>query len=175
MRRAAALTLTLTAGVVGVAAPPEVEALHQRAMAVPVSGVARGALRDTYSQGRSGHSHEAIDIAAPTGTPVLAVADGRLAKLFTSVAGGLTLYQLDAQGQFFYYYAHLARYADGVHEGMLLHRCELIGYVGTTGNASPDSPHLHFAVFVADTQKRWWLGAPINPFPALKDSASPGC
>jgi len=141
--------------------------LAARDLLVPVAGVAREALRDTYEQGRGGRSHEAIDIMAPRGTAVLAVDDGRLVKLFRSVPGGLTVYQFDTRGELAYYYAHLDRYADGLKEGMVLRRGDLLGYVGSTGNASAQAPHLHFAVFRLGPQKQWWKGEPVNPYPAL--------
>jgi murein DD-endopeptidase MepM/ murein hydrolase activator NlpD len=135
---------------------------------VPVQGMAVAQLTDTYTATRSeGRTHEAIDIMAPRGTPVLAVADGRVEKLFESKQGGLTLYQFEPSGKFVYYYAHLDRYAPGVIEGRALRQGEVIGYVGSTGNASPDGPHLHFAVFVLGPERQWWKGTPINPYPLL--------
>lgn len=101
-----------------------------------------------------------------------AVDDGKLAKLFTSVPGGLTVYQFDPDGRLAYYYAHLDRYADGLREGMTLRRCDLLGYVGTSGNAPADSTHLHFAVFRLGPERQWWKGTAINPYAALKVSAS---
>ena len=145
--------------------------LAARKLAVPVEGVSAAALRDTFADGRPGHRHEAIDIPAPRGTKVFAVDDGRLAKLFTSVPGGLTVYQFDPKGELNYYYAHLDRYADGLREGMTLRRCQLLGYVGTSGNAPPESPHLHFAVFRLGPERQWWRGTPLNPHPALVESA----
>ncbi|MBA3898451.1 MAG: M23 family metallopeptidase [Sphingomonadaceae bacterium] len=139
-------------------------------LAIPVDHVESSALRDTFGDGRPGHRHEAIDIAAPRGTKVLAVDDGEIVKLFTSVRGGLTVYQFDPQGRLAYYYAHLDRYAETVHEGMTVHRCDLIGYVGSTGNAPADAPHLHFATFLLGARKHWWEGTAINPFPALRGS-----
>ena len=133
---------------------------------VPVQGIGAAQLQDTYTQSRSeGRTHEAIDIMAPTGTPVLAVADGKVDKLFDSKQGGLTLYQFDPGGQYAYYYAHLDRYAAGVVEGKLLRQGEVIGYVGSTGNADPAAPHLHFAVFVLGPERAWHKGTPINPYP----------
>ncbi len=135
---------------------------------VPVQGMAAAQLSDTYTATRSeGRTHEAIDIMAPRGTPVLAVADGAVEKLFESKQGGLTLYQFEPSGKFVYYYAHLDRYAPGVVQGKPLRQGELIGYVGSTGNASPDGPHLHFAVFVLGPERQWWKGTPINPYPLL--------
>ncbi|MDM0010563.1 M23 family metallopeptidase [Variovorax sp. J22G73] len=135
---------------------------------MPVDGVHPSVLQDTFADGRTEGPHEALDIMAARGTPVRAVDDGTLAKLFHSVPGGLTVYQFDPTGQLSYYYAHLDRYADGLHEGMALKRGDLIGYVGSTGNASPSAPHLHFAVFRLGPEKHWWQGSPINPYPALR-------
>lgn len=147
--------------------------LNARPLAMPLQGISASALRDTFNDGRPGHTHEAIDIAAPRGTPVYAVDDGRLVKLFTSVPGGLTVYQFDPDGRLAYYYAHLDRYADGLREGVALRRGDLLGYVGSTGNASPDAPHLHFAVFRLGSEKQWWKGTALNPFAALQRVAVP--
>jgi len=138
-----------------------------RRLVIPVAGVSLKDLRDTFDDGRPGHRHEAIDIPAPLGTRVLAVDDGTLVKLFRSVPGGLTIYQFDPEARYSYYYAHLDGYAEGVREGMRLRRGDVIGYVGTTGNASPSAPHLHFAVFRLGPERRWWQGEAINPFGAL--------
>ena len=92
---------------------------------------------------------------------------GPVEKLFTSDRGGLTLYQFDPSGQFAYYYAHLQRYADGLAEQQTVRRGQVIGYVGATGNANPDAPHLHFAVFVLGPERRWWEGTAVNPYPLL--------
>jgi murein DD-endopeptidase MepM/ murein hydrolase activator NlpD len=146
--------------------------LASRAIAFPVPGVDASKVADNYLQGRGNRTHEAIDIMAPRGTRVVAVDDGKLVKLFTSVPGGLTVYQFDPQGQLAYYYAHLDRYADGLQEGMALRRGDLIGYVGSTGNASPDAPHLHFAVFRLGPEKQWWKGTPVNPFTALRNASA---
>ena len=134
---------------------------------VPVVGTAKKNLIDTYNDRREGHPHEALDIPAPRGTPVVAAGDGRVVKLFRSAAGGLTVYQFDPSERFAYYYAHLDKYASGLAEGMILKRGDAIGAVGSTGNASPGSPHLHFAVFRLGPEKKWWKGSPINPFPLL--------
>lgn len=137
---------------------------------IPVSGVTANQLSDTFGQARGAERrHEALDIMATMGTPVLAVADGKVVKLFDSKPGGLTLYQFDPSETYSYYYAHLDRYASGVSEGMQLKRGDLIGYVGATGNADPAAPHLHFAVFELAPQKHWWQGTPVNPYPLLRD------
>lgn len=141
--------------------------LAQHALLVPVAGVAPGALSDNYQQGRGKRQHEAIDILAPAGTPVLATDDGRIAKLFHSKPGGLTIYQFDPASQLAFYYAHLQRYAQGLQEGLDVKRGDVIGYVGSSGNADPGTPHLHFAVFKLGDPPKWWQGAPVNPYPAL--------
>lgn len=144
--------------------PHLVQELHEHDLLIPVEGVSRGDLRDTYSEARGSHSHEALDIIAPRDTKVLAVTDGRVQKLFTSKDGGLTIYQFDPTETFAYYYAHLDRYADGLREGQTVMRGDVIGYVGTTGNAPPGTPHLHFAIFRLGPERQWWNGEPINPY-----------
>ncbi len=141
---------------------------------IPVAGINANALEDTFNDARgSERGHEAIDILAPRGTQVFAVADGKIVKLFTSKAGGLTIYQFDTSEKFAYYYAHLDRYAADVKEGMALKRGDLIGYVGSSGNADPKTPHLHFAIFALGPEKQWWKGSPVNPYPLLGGSARP--
>jgi len=137
---------------------------------VPVQGIKSAQLTDTFYQPRGEQrQHEALDIMAPTGTPVVAVADGKVVKLFQSKPGGLTVYQFDPTEQFAYYYAHLDRYADGLVEGMDVKRGTVIGYVGVTGNSDPNAPHLHFALVSLTAEKQWWKGTPINPFPLMSD------
>lgn len=136
---------------------------------LPVQGIQASQLRDTFTDARSeGRVHDAIDIMADAGTPVLAVADGTVEKLFDSERGGLTIYQFEPSGRWCYYYAHLQRYADGLAEKQVIKRGEVIGYVGSTGNASADAPHLHFEVHVLGPEKQWWKGESINPFPLLQ-------
>lgn len=137
-------------------------------LTIPVQGVTSAQLRDTFSEARSeGRVHEALDVMAPRGTPVLAVADGTVEKLFTSVPGGLTIYQFEPTGRYAYYYAHLDRYADGLQEKQAIRRGEVIGYVGSTGNADPSAPHLHFAIFELGPERQWWKGTAINPYPVF--------
>lgn len=144
------------------------------ALLIPVQGVQASELVDTFNQTRGGtRIHEALDIMAPRGREVVAVADGKVVKLFNSQQGGLTVYQFDPTERYAYYYAHLDRYAPGLTEGQLIRRGELVGYVGSTGNASPDAPHLHFAIFELGPEKRWWEGRPINPYPLLRGSSVP--
>lgn len=136
---------------------------------LPVAGIRVDQLRDNFEETRGGtRRHEAIDILAPRGSPVLAAVDGTVVKLFTSQQGGLTIYEFDAAGEYCYYYAHLDRYAPGLVEGMALKRGDRIGDVGTTGNAPKNTPHLHFAVFRLGPDKRWWEGEAMNPFPMLQ-------
>lgn len=138
------------------------------ALLIPVAGVGPGDLVDTYTDARSGgRVHDAIDIHAPRGTPVLAAADGTLVKLFDSERGGLAIYQLDPDQRTIYYYAHLDRYAAGVREGMGLRQGDTIGYVGDTGNAQPGNYHLHFEINTTPDPERYWGGTPINPYPWL--------
>jgi len=134
-----------------------------------VQGVDFAALRDTFDDARgSERRHEALDIMAPAGTPVLAVADGTIEKLFTSDRGGLTIYQFEPTGTYAYYYAHLQAYAPGIVEGQPVRRGDVLGTVGSTGNADPAAPHLHFAVFRLTPEKQWWTGEPVNPYPLLQ-------
>lgn len=143
--------------------------LRDRRLTIPVQGYAAERLVQTFDDQRSGaRRHEAIDILAPRHTPVVAVEDGTIARLFSSKAGGITVYQYDPQERFIYYYAHLDRYADGITEGDRLRRGQVIGYVGTTGNAPPNTPHLHFAIFEMSDRKRWWEGTPIDPYLVLR-------
>jgi murein DD-endopeptidase MepM/ murein hydrolase activator NlpD len=160
-----------TSGRTGVIPPtaPEAIDLASRKLTIPVAGFPAEKLVRSYHDSRSGkREHEAIDILSPTGTPVVAVEDGTIAKLFTSKAGGLTIYQFDPSQQYSYYYAHLDRYADGLKEGDRVTRGQVIGYVGVTGNAPKNTPHLHFAVYRLTAEKRWWEGTPIDPYDILR-------
>ena len=139
---------------------------------MPVEGARRQDLHDSFSESRDGRRHEAIDILAPRGTPVDAAVDGSIAKLFTSARGGLTIYEFDRASNYCYYYAHLDRYAEGLHDGQLVQRGQRIGYVGTTGDAPPQTPHLHFSIFKLGPDHRWWEGVAIDPYPALLTAAA---
>jgi murein DD-endopeptidase MepM/ murein hydrolase activator NlpD len=137
---------------------------------LPVQGVRPEELRDTFTDSRSeGRVHDAIDIMAPRDAPVLAAADGRVVKLFRSVKGGVTLYQLAAADErVVLYYAHLERYADGLAEGHFARRGETIAYVGDTGNVSPGATHLHFQIYRVTDPKHFWTGDDVNPYPLLR-------
>jgi murein DD-endopeptidase MepM/ murein hydrolase activator NlpD len=138
-------------------------------MVAPISGLIPAELHDTFDQsrGQGQGRHEAIDIMEARGTPVQAVVDGTIVKLFLSKPGGNTIYLFDEAGEFCYYYAHLDHYAPNLREGMHVSHGEVIAFVGSTGNASPDAPHLHFAIFKLGLHKRWWKGTPVNPYPVL--------
>lgn len=149
------------------AAPPE--ALAHRKFEMPVEGVKPEQLVRSFEDRRSGtRTHEALDILAPRNTPVKAIDDGAIARLFESKAGGITIYQFDPTEQFCYYYAHLERYADGLREGDHVKKGQVIGYVGISGNAPKDTPHLHFAIFKLTSAKRWWEGTPVDPYDILR-------
>jgi peptidoglycan LD-endopeptidase LytH len=136
-------------------------------LTIPVAGKTAEDLTPQFFDERGERGHEALDIIAPMGEPVVAVEDGKIAKLFTSEAGGLTVYQFDPTEKYAYYYAHLDRYADGLADGAMVMRGQVIGYVGTTGNAAAAGPHLHFAIFQLGPEKQWWKGEALDPYPAL--------
>jgi murein DD-endopeptidase MepM/ murein hydrolase activator NlpD len=140
-------------------------ALH---LAMPIAGIDPAKLQDDFNEIRDGGKHDALDILSPRGTPVLAVAEGNVRKLFTSKKGGLTVYQFDDSETYSFYYAHLDRYAPGLKENTLLRKGDVLGYVGSTGNAPANAPHLHFAVNLLGPDKNWWQGTPIDPLPLLR-------
>lgn len=142
-------------------------ALMQRRLIIPVEGVQAKDLRDGFNEMRGGHRHEALDIMAPRGTPVLAADEGNVAKLFLSKPGGLTVYQFDGSQTYCYYYAHLDHYAPGLKEGTLLRKGEVLGYVGSSGDASAGAPHLHFTIFKLGPDRHWWQGTAIDPYEFL--------
>ena len=148
----------------GVSVPHDSERLL-----MPVEGISPERLKSTFDESRGGgfRTHHAIDILAPRGTPVRAAVPGTIKKLFTSRAGGITIYEFDRAEDRCYYYAHLDRYAPSVVEGMQVAQGDVIGYVGTTGNAPAKTPHLHFAITILPPTKEWWKGEPIDPFPLL--------
>jgi peptidoglycan LD-endopeptidase LytH len=145
--------------------PSSPSQLEDRHLLVPVEGVRPDELTRQFNDERGGsRRHEAIDILAPRNTPVKAVEDGTIARLFYSKAGGITVYQFDPTANFCYYYAHLERYAEGLREGQAVRRGQIIGYVGTSGNAPKATPHLHFAIFRLTEARHWWEGTPIDPY-----------
>jgi murein DD-endopeptidase MepM/ murein hydrolase activator NlpD len=139
-------------------------------LAVPVAGIKPAQLSDTFTQARAGGArvHDAIDIMAPEGTPVVAAADGTVEKLFNSQGGGgITVYVRSPDQRWTYYYAHLQGYAPGLAEGQRVKRGQMLGRVGHTGNANPAGPHLHFAINRMQPGEKWYHGAPVNPYPLL--------
>jgi len=145
-----------------------VQELRARGLDFPVEGFARAKMADTFNEARAGHVHEAADIMAARNTPVRAVEAGTIARLLKNPSGGITIYQLDPSQRYIYYYAHLERYAEGLREGLAVGRGQVIGYVGTTGNAPENAPHLHFAIFRVVDPKQWWGGAAVNPYLVLR-------
>jgi len=141
-----------------------------RTLTMPVAHMKLSDMRDTFNDSRGQRRHEATDILAPRGTPVLAVEDGTIVKLFLSVPGGRTIYQFDPSERYCYYYAHLDAYEPHLTEGMHVRRGDVIGYVGTTGNAPPKTPHLHFGITEIGKDKKWWGGTPLDPYPILRAS-----
>jgi murein DD-endopeptidase MepM/ murein hydrolase activator NlpD len=142
---------------------------HITPLIIPVAGVKPDQLLDTFTSSRSeGRTHDAIDIMAPAETPVLAATDGQIQKLWQSERGGITIYQLSADQKLVFYYAHLARYADGLTEGKQVRQGEVIAYVGDTGNAGAGNYHLHFSIAMVSDPKRYWEGTNINPYPLLR-------
>jgi len=137
---------------------------------LPIDGIDIESFKGGFDERRGGdRPHEAVDVLSPRNTPVHAVENGTIAKLFYSKAGGLTIYQFDPSGRYCYYYAHLERYADGLHDGQTIAKGDVIGYVGTSGNAPPDTPHLHFAVFELKGDRKWWQGTPLDPYGVFKE------
>jgi murein DD-endopeptidase MepM/ murein hydrolase activator NlpD len=139
-------------------------------LAIPVAGVKAGELVDTFTQARAGGArvHDAIDIMAPTGRPIVSSAPGTVEKMyFSNGGGGTSVYVRSEDGRWSYYYAHLSAYAPGLHEGQRVRRGTPIGYVGFSGNANPAGPHLHMAINRMGPGEKWWQGTPINPYPLL--------
>lgn len=152
-------------------APDDGEALRARELMVPVDGVAPARVPDTFTASRGERGiHGALDILAPRGTRVLAADAGTVWKVRSNPLGGKTVYTIDEAQRFVYYYAHLDRYVDGLKEGQRVAKGDVLGYVGTTGNAPPNTPHLHFQVLRYKGNGRWWDGTPINPRPYLSRS-----
>ncbi|MDE2410335.1 MAG: M23 family metallopeptidase [Sphingomonadales bacterium] len=153
------------------AVPRPVAATASQPLIVPVTGVGPASLVDTFDQARAAGArrHDALDIPAPRGTPVVAAAPGRVEKLFLSKDGGNTVYVRSDDGRTIYYYAHLDAYAPGLAEGAMLAQGAPLGMVGSTGDADPAAPHLHFAIWQTAPQRKWWETAtPINPYPLLR-------
>ena len=144
----------------------DVEDLHYRGLLVPVAGIDASKISNTFNDARDGQrKHNAVDILAKRGTPVLSADDGTILKVGTNALGGNTVWAVDANRRFVYYYAHLDHWADGLRDGMAVQRGDVLGYVGTTGNAPKDVPHLHFQLLRYTNEKRYYDGPPLNPLP----------
>jgi murein DD-endopeptidase MepM/ murein hydrolase activator NlpD len=157
------------------AAPSDATAVaHVRSLYFPVASGDSVRLDDSFEAPRDGgiRKHQAIDIMAPRGTPVLSAGDGRILRLSKSVKGGITVYATDLEEQFVYYYAHLDRYHASVYAGKPLMRGDTLGYVGTTGNSPPNTPHLHFQIMRMPADRKFWSGEPVNPYPLLRQNGT---
>ena len=143
----------------------DLEALKSEGLMIPVAGVAAKDLVDSFDDKRgSERHHNALDIMASRNTPVLAAVSGSVIKIHSSVPGGLTIYLSDPTSRFVMMYGHLDSFRPGIKDGDKVTRCEIIGFVGSTGNANPLAPHLHFQTTRNDNMKEWWKGTPLNPF-----------
>ena len=160
--RSAAASARLPTGV----SRDDYEYLRRRALRIPVANIPLARIPDTYNDARDGQRvHRAVDILAPRGTPVVSTDVGHILKLRTGGSGGITVYAVDPDERFIYYYAHLERYRKGLIEGQRLQKGDTIGYVGTSGNAPRDTPHLHFQVTRMPQNQHWWEGVPVDPRP----------
>jgi murein DD-endopeptidase MepM/ murein hydrolase activator NlpD len=163
-----------TAAVLGPTAEADLEYVRSRRLQLPVAGILPEQLADSYEEPRDGsRRHRAIDILAPRGTPVIAADDGRVLRVSWNAAGGNTVYATDAESRIVYYYAHLDHYRDSLVAGKVLVKGDTIGFVGTTGNAPKDIPHLHFQIMRMPHDGKYWNGEPINPFPILRGEGEP--
>ena len=152
----------------------DIEYLRAEQLLLPVAGVSMSRVADSYAAPRGDRQHLALDIMAPHGTPVLAAVDGHVWKLRSNNLGGLTIYTVDREERFVFYYAHLQGYRDRLAEGMKLAKGDTIGYVGSTGNASATAPHLHFQLSRIGPDRKWWTGTPLNPWPLLRQAEERG-
>ena len=145
-----------------------VKELRSKKLGLPIEGFNIASMKGSFYETHGGVMHGAADMLAPRNTPVHAVENGTIAKLFNSKLGGLTIYEADPSGRFVYYYAHLEKYADNIHDGDAVKKGEVIGYVGTSGNAPPNTPHLHFSVGVGNALKKWWVTSSVDPYEVFK-------
>lgn len=149
--------------------------LRSRGLLFPVHGSSVDRTRDSFRERRgASRFHNAIDILAPRGTPVISTDSGRILKLYRNAMGGLMVYASDPAGRYIYAYAHLERYRKGLREGASIARGDTLGFVGTTGNAPANIPHLHFSILRSSNVKRWSRGTPVNPFEVFQGGSNPG-
>ncbi len=142
--------------------------LRTRRLTLPINGISAESLKGSFNEMRGETHHEAVDILAPRNTPVHALEDGTIAKLFLSKFGGNTIYQIDPAGEYVYYYAHLEAYEPTIKEGGKVKRGQVIGFVGTSGNAPPNSPHLHLSISILTPEKKWWQARAVDPYEVYK-------
>jgi murein DD-endopeptidase MepM/ murein hydrolase activator NlpD len=156
-----------------VVAEADLDGLRAAGLLVPVKGVSPSKIEDSFDAPRDGgRRHDAVDILAPRGTPVVSATDGWVLRVGTNSLGGNVVWTSDPDQRFVHYYAHLDRYARGIRAGERVQRGTVLGYVGTTGNAPPNVPHLHFQVMRVNDAKRWWDGTPVNPRPFLVEEVT---
>ena len=141
-----------------------VKELRARSLTFPIDGFDVARIKGSFEEMRGGSPHHASDILAPRGTEIHAVDDGTVAKLFLSELGGITVYQYDSQKKFVYFYAHMEGYAPGLKDGAIVKKGDVLGYVGTSGDAPKNTPHLHFEITIPGPEKKWWQTAPIDPY-----------
>ena len=159
---------TSSAAKTSVSSVEAVDYLLARGIFIPVAGITPSQLHDSFDEGRDGgRMHRALDILAPRGTPVLSADSGRILRISVSSLGGNTIYATDPLGRVVYYYAHLDGYQAGLSQGAQVARGDTLGFVGTTGNAPKDTPHLHFQVMRMPADGKFWDGDPINPYPLI--------
>lgn len=153
-----------------------IEKLRDRDLIIPVAGVGPSRIEDTFTEGRDGgeRRHNAVDILAPRNTPVVSVDDGVVLRMSTNTLGGITIYTTDRDRDFVYYYAHLDHYQNDMVVGRSIRKGDTLGFVGTTGNAPRDVPHLHFQIMLWPADGKWWNGEPVNPYPVLRHAGTSG-
>lgn len=146
--------------------------LRAKRLTLPLRGINIENVKGGFYGVRGTRMHEAVDFMAPHGTPIYAVEDGTIPRFFESAAGGKTIYQVDVTGNYVYYYAHLQEYAANINPGDKVKRGTLIGFVGSTGNASPTAPHLHFSIGKMSPEKQVWTTASIDPYEVFARGAA---
>jgi murein DD-endopeptidase MepM/ murein hydrolase activator NlpD len=152
------------------------ERLRNKDLVIPVAGVGPSRIEDTFSAGRDGgeRQHNAVDILAPRNTPVVAADDGVILRMSSNALGGITIYTVDREHEFVYYYAHLDHYRKGVKAGQAIRKGDTLAFVGTTGNAPKNVPHLHFQIMLWPSDGKYWYGEPVNPYPILHGQTHSG-
>ena len=149
--------------------------LRKKEIMIPVAGVSPSMIEDSFTAARDGdRQHNALDILAPRNTPIIAADDGTILRLSTNQLGGITIYAADRDHEFVYYYAHLDHYRDGLVANQKIAKGDTLGFVGTTGNAPKDVPHLHFQIMLWPSDGKYWVGEPVNPYPVLRGTAASG-